>query len=163
MDSVEIKILQYVFRFKPLLWREEFAIKFTPAEDRLRTFLSHALEEVSGVKVSTIADAKRVLAPIPSSVIQRVFVVYKGSMPEPRMFTTVGLYKAPDTKKLAIRFAEAEQETERVMDKVEKEMEQKFGKKELEEARRVEREMAKNSKLRGATKASPEPQDKPGA
>lgn len=156
MDTIKIPILQFVLHFKPLLWREEFGIKFQPNEDRLRTFLAAALVEVSGVKVNTLEEAKKVLAPLPSSVIQRVFVIYKGSLPNSRMFTTIGLYKAPEAKKLAIKFEEVAQQEERVMDKVEKEMEQKFGKKELEEARRVEREMIKNSKLRGATKSTPD-------
>jgi hypothetical protein len=156
MESVEVKLLKYTFRFKPLLWREEFGIKFGKDEDRLRVFLAYALEEVSGIKVKTVAEAKRVLSPIPSSVIQRVFVIYKGSIPEQQMFSTVGLYKAPEPKNMAMRFAAVEKETEQVMDRVEEEMAAKFGRKELEEARELERTMAKNSKMRGATKTTPD-------
>jgi hypothetical protein len=57
---------------------------------------------------------------------------------------------------MRIQFLEAEQETDRIMDRVEREMEQKFGRKELEEAKELERQMARNSKLRGVTKSTPE-------
>jgi hypothetical protein len=156
MDFIEVKLLKYTFRFKPLLWREEFEIAFAPGEDRLRTYLAYALVEVSGIKIKSIAEAKRVLAPIPVSIIQRVYIIYRGSLVDPRLFTTIGLYKAPEAKAMALRFMEAEKETDAIMDRVEREMEQKFGRKELEDARELERKMAQNSKMRGATKASPD-------
>src|SRR5271157_2580938 len=156
MDTVEVKLLQYTLHFRKMTWREEFDIKYPKDESRIRIYLASALSEISGLKITSFKDAMRVLAPIPMTVIQRVYIIYRGSLPEPGLFSTVGLYKAPEPKHMRIQFLEAERETDRVMDRVEKEMEQKFGRKELEEAKEVERQMAKNSKLRGATKASPE-------
>ena len=156
MNTVDVKLLNFAFRFRQLTWREEFKIKYDPKKDRLRTMLVYALDEISGLKVTSIDDAWRVLDAIPSTVIRRVFVMYKGGLPESRQFVTTGLYKAPETSKFVKKFEEIEEKREEVMDKIELEMEQKFGRKELEEARAAERLMAKNSKLRGLTPASPD-------
>lgn len=156
-QTIEVKLLQYTFHFRKMTWREEFGINYPKDVSRIKIYLASALSDISGLKVTSLEDALRVLAPIPVSVIQRVYIIYRGSLPEPHLFSTVGLYKAPEPKHMRVKFLEAEQETERVMDRVEKEMEEKFGRKELEEARELERQMAKNSKLRGVTKSSPEP------
>jgi hypothetical protein len=156
MDTVEVKLLNYKFKFHQLRWREEFNIKFDPKKDRLRTILAHALAEVSGIKVNSVEDAERVLMPIPSAVIYRIFVVYKGTLPPARLFKTVGLYKAPEPSRLIKRIQEAEEEREQVMDRVERDMEAKFGRKELQEARQQELEMLKNSRGRGLTRATDE-------
>jgi len=154
MDTVEVKILQYTFYFRQMAWREEGTIKFKKGEDRLRLILSHALTEVSGLKVETQEEALRVLRAIPSSVIQRVFILYKGHFDIPQRYSTMGLYKAPEPGKLIKRLAEVEEQRDRIMDKVEQEMEQKFGKQELYETMELERQMLKNSKARGATRAT---------
>jgi hypothetical protein len=154
MDIVEVKLLKYVFKFRKLPWREEFGIKFDPQKDRLRTLLACALTEVSGVRVGNFDDAWRVISPLPDPIIKRVYVIYKGSLPEPRFFTTLGLYKAPVIKHFMRQIEQTEQESEQIMDKVEREMTARFGRKEVEEAMAVEREMAKKSKLRGMTPAT---------
>ncbi len=155
-SSIEIKLLKYAFRFRQLSWREEFGIKYDPKKDRMRTMLAHALDEVSGLKVASVADATKVLDALPQSVVVRVFILYKGETPEPRLFTTTGLYKAPEPTKFVKKYEEIEEKRERVMDKVEAELEQKFGRKELDETIEMERLMAKNSKLRGVTRPSPD-------
>ncbi len=156
METVEVKILKYAFQFRQLSWREEAAIRLSKGDNRFRAILSHALVEVSGLKVGSPEDAMKVLKAIPSSVLQRVFVIYKGSLPNPRQFATTGLYKAPEPGKLVKRLAEVEQQRDQIMDRVEREMEQKFGKQEIHEQLELERQMAKNSKMRGATKATDE-------
>jgi hypothetical protein len=156
MEIVEVKILKYVFRFRQLSWRDESAIRFEKGDNRLRAILSHALAEVSGLKIGSREDAMKVLRPLPDTIIQRVFVLYKGSFPMPRRFSTMGLYKASEPGKLVKRIAEVEEQRDRIMDRVEQELEAKFGKQELQEQLELERQMARNSKLRGATKATPD-------
>jgi len=160
MNTIEIKLLKYAFRFRQLTWREEFKIKYDPKKDRLRQMLSHALDEVSGLKVPSVADAVKVLDALPQSVVNRVFILYKGETDEPRLFTTTGLYRAPTPNKFTKKYEEIEEKREQVMDKVEAELEQKFGRKALDETLEMERLMAKNSKLRGATRPSPDKVDK---
>jgi len=156
MEPVEIKILQYTFRFRQLTWREEADMKFDKPENRLRVMLAHSMIDVSGLKVPTVEEALKVLRTIPATVIQRMWVIYKGSLPIPRRFSTVGLYKAPSPGNFVKRIEAVEKQRDAIMDKVELEMEQKFGARELAEAREVERQMLKNSKMRGATRATPD-------
>lgn len=154
MRTVEVKILQYVFHFREMSWREELAIKFKKDESRLRTILSYAMTEVSGLKVDSPTAAMKLLRVLPDTVVQRVFILYKGNMPNPRRFASVGLYKAPEPGKLIKRMAEVEEQRDATMDRVEREMEQRFGKKEIMETLDAERQMIKNSKMRGATPAT---------
>jgi hypothetical protein len=162
MDLTEIKLLKYKFLFRQLAWREEVSIKTDPKKNRLRSILAHALVEISGLKIDTADAALKVLDAIPMSVIQRVFILWRDASPVPRLFTTTGLYKAPQPNQLVKEFEKIEEQREHVMDMVEQEMEKKFGRKELEEARAVERQMAINSKMRGATKPTPDiVEDKP--
>jgi hypothetical protein len=156
MEPVEIKILKYTFRFRHLSWREEVAIKFGKNADRVRVVLAHALTEVSGLKIGSVAEATKVLNAVPGSVIQRMLILYKGSLPIPRRFSTTDLYRAPNTVTVAKRLEEVEQTRDKIMDKVEAEMRQKFGNQEIEETLEAERLMMKNSKMRGATRATDE-------
>lgn len=156
MSTVEINLLNYKFQFRPLSWREEFSMKFEPNKDRLRTILSHALVEVSGLPVKSMVDAMKVLEAIPGTVIYRLFVIYKGSVPPARSFTTLGLYKAPEPNRMVKKFEEAATEEEQTSERFSREMEQRFGRQELEEQREMERLMFKNSKARGVTPATPD-------
>src|SRR5271168_4992503 len=125
MNTIEIKLLKYTFLFRQLSWREEFGIKYDPKKDRMRTLLSHALDEVSGLKVTSVPEATKVLDALPQSVVVRVFILYKGETPEPRWFTTTGLYKAPEPSKFSRKYEEVEEKREEVMDRVESELERK--------------------------------------
>jgi hypothetical protein len=156
METVEVKLLKYTLRFRQLSWREELSLKFPEKEDRRCTLLAHALADVSGLKVTSPEDALKVMKTLPESVIHRVFIVYRGSFPPPRIFTTTGLFKAPEPNHVSRLFEEEEEKRDQTMDKVEEEMRQKFGSKELEETKEVERQMLRNSKMRGLTKATPD-------
>jgi hypothetical protein len=156
MEIVEVKLLQYTFRFRKLSWREEFGIKFDPKEDRIRTILAFALTDISGFKINTVDEARSVLAAIPPSITERVYIIWQGSMPNARMFSTMGLWKAPEAARYQQRVKLIEEEREEIMDRAEAEMEKKFGVKELREARARERLMVEKSKGRGLTKATPD-------
>jgi hypothetical protein len=155
METVEVKILKYTFHLRPLTWREELGLK-PSKEDRRRLLLALALVEVSGLKVTSTEEALKVMKALPESIIHRVFIVYRGSFPPPRIFTTTGLFKAPEPTHLTQQFEMDEEKHEQIMDKVEAEMQAKFGRKELEESRAIERQMLKNSKMRGLTKSTPD-------
>jgi hypothetical protein len=156
MEPVEIKILQYTFHFRQLSWREEAAIKFAKGADRARVVLANALVDVSGLPVNTVAEADKVLKPLPATIIQRMIILWRGSYPVPRRFGTTGLYRAPGTGVVAARLKQVEEQREEIMDKVELEMREKFGDREINEALEAERTMLRNSKMRGATRATPD-------
>jgi len=157
MDTVEVNILKYRFRFKPLTWREELSIKPEPKLDRRRQLLAHALTEVSGFPITSLTDSMKVFEAIPLTIISRIFIVYRGKLPAAHLFTTLGLYKAPEPMKYyrQVEAAQHDQE-EDTFKQVEEMMERKFGREEMEAARELEAAIAKGSKLRGATRASSE-------
>lgn len=95
-DQVEVKLLQYIFKFKRLKWREEFAIIFPPKVSPQRIVLSHALLDVSGIVPKTPEEAMKVLNAVPIALVERVYRIWKGSFPASRKFTTSRLYKAPE-------------------------------------------------------------------
>jgi hypothetical protein len=168
-NTVEVRVLKYKFRFKPIYWREEFAIKPDAKLDRRRQILAHALVEIvenektkneKARKINNPDEALRVLTAIPISIIDRIFTVYKGSLPPAQIFKTMGLYRAPEPLKF-FRRAEKEirdQETE-AFRRAEELLESKYGKEELRETRELEMAILKGSKLRGATRATPDPSD----
>jgi len=159
-NSVEVKVLKYNFRFKPIHWREEFAIKPDPKLDRRRQILAEALIEVSGLKVSGPKEALRVLAAIPVSIIDRIFTVYKGNLSAPRIFKTMGLYKAPEPLRYSHRVErEIRDQDDEAFRRAEELLESKYGKEELRETRELEMAILKGSKLRGATPATPDPSE----
>jgi hypothetical protein len=159
-NTVEVTVLKYQFRFKPIYWREEFGIKPDPKLDRRRQILAHALVEISGLKINDLKEGMSVFAAIPISIIDRIFTVYKGSLPPAQIFKTMGLYRAPEPLKYSRR-AEKEirdQETE-AFRRAEELLESKYGAEELRETRELEAAILKGSKLRGATRATPDPSD----
>lgn len=154
--TVEVKLLHYKFRFRKLSWREESHLEIPPGKNPMRVVLAHALEEVSGLPVKSVKEAVKVFAAMPSPVVSRVYRIYKGLLPPSRRFETAGLYCAPEPSIYAKRVMEEEDVIDQASDKVMRQMEQSFGKKELEEAAEVDRQILKASKLRGAVKLSPE-------
>jgi hypothetical protein len=159
-NTVEVRVLKYQFRFKPIYWREELGIKPDPTLDRRRQILAHALVQISGLKINNITEATRVFVAIPLSIIDRIFTVYKGSLPAPRIFKTMGLYKAPEPLKYARRVErEIRDQEEEAFHRAEELLESKYGKEELRETRELEMAILKGSKLRGATRATHDPSD----
>jgi hypothetical protein len=159
-NTVEVAVLKYKFRFRPIYWREEFGIKPDPKLDRRRQILAHALAEISGLKINSLKEAIAVFIAIPLSIVDRIFTVYKGSLPAPRIFKTMGLYRAPEPLRYSRRAEKEirEQESE-AFRRAEELLENKYGREELRETRELEAAILKGSKLRGATRATPDPSD----
>jgi hypothetical protein len=65
MALVEIPLNSFTYRFRRLTWQEEFQISFTADEDQRKTFLAHTLADVSGLPITSVKDARRVLDSIP--------------------------------------------------------------------------------------------------
>lgn len=161
-NTVEVAVLKYKFRFKPIHWREEFGLKPDPKLDRRRQILAHALTEISGLKINSVDEAVRVFATIPITIIDRIFIVYKGSLTAPRIFKTMGLFRAPPPLQHSrhVENAARSQEDE-AFRRAEELLENKYGKEELRETRELERAILKGSKLRGATPATPDRSEEP--
>jgi hypothetical protein len=163
-NTVEVKVLKYQFRFRAIHWREEFGIKPDPKLDRRKQLLAHALVEIiksgKALKINNLDEALKVLTAIPISIIDRVFTVYRGSLPSPHIFKTMGLYKAPEPIKYSRRIEqEARSQEDDAFRRAEELLESKYGREELRETRELEMAILKGSKLRGATRATPDPSD----
>jgi len=159
-NTVEVAVLKYKFRFRTIYWREEFGIKPDPKLDRRRQILAHALAEISGLKINSLKDAIAVFIAIPLSIVDRIFTVYKGSLPAPRIFKTMGLYRAPEPMRYSRRAEkEIREQEDEAFRRAEELLENKYGKEQLRETRELEMAILKGSKLRGATKATPDPSD----
>jgi hypothetical protein len=98
MGMIEIPLHSLRYRFRSLTWQEEFRIPFSATEDQRKTLLAHALVDISGLKIPSAAEARTVLDQIPPALFWRIWVVYRGSLPEDRYYATKGLYDAPDQK-----------------------------------------------------------------
>jgi hypothetical protein len=107
------------------------AIHIGKGEDPLRTVLSTALAEVSGIKPQSLKESIRVIAAIPEAIAARVWKVYKGSLPPASRFSTVDLYQAPQPSTFMNRISDDGEEEETAHDKAIKSMEVRFGKEEV--------------------------------
>lgn len=156
MDLIEVKLLNYKFRFKRQMWRDEFVIKFPKGKDQTRVYLANALVEVSGLPVKSLAEANKIIDALPTAISSRVFRIYKGQCPPNRRFSTAALFAAPEPAKYKILLEEDETERDDLAERARQAMEAKFGRKELMEAAEVDRAILKGSKMRGAIKADPD-------
>ena len=157
---VDVTLLKYQYRFKRLYWREELNIKIDKGLDPVRVVLAYALQEVSGLKINSPEEGARVINAIPEAIKERVWMVYKGSLPPARRFSTASLYKAPEPTIHAVRIEEEEMVVDAAHERAMQEMEQKFGKQEVAEEMELSRKILaaaqKNGKPVGATPATPE-------
>jgi hypothetical protein len=162
IKQVEVKLLQYRFVFRKLVWREEFAVKFPPKANPQRVMLAHALLEVSGIKPKNVEEALRVLDAVPIAIVERVFRIWRGSFPASRRFTSSRLYKAPEPITYAKRVEEIENEESTAHDRMMKAAESKFGSHQLAEVREIEQKILEGAKKRdgGYRGAIPATEDK---
>ena len=150
MTTVEVPILNYVFRFRRLSWREE--LDFKPGKDLFREKLIHALVSVSGLPVSSVEEARKVLSPMAYPVIHRVYFLYWNSLPPDRGFETGSLYIAPEPDEYNEQMEKEISESDRIADRAMRSLEGRFTKEQLEEEAEISRKIVTNSKLRGATR-----------
>jgi alpha-amylase/alpha-mannosidase (GH57 family) len=151
-QQVEVKLLNYVFRFKRLKWEEEFAIKFPKNKDQTRIYLAYALVEVSGLKIESLAEATRVISALPTAIASRVFRIYKGQLRSNRNFTTAALFKAPEPAKYKMQLDIDEEERDKIAEQAQQVLSSRFSEKEIKEATEISHQIADASKLRGAVK-----------
>ncbi len=82
MEFVEIPLNSFRYRFRRLNWREELNIPFTKTEDQRLTFLARALSNVSGLQITSQADATKILTQLPSAIFWRLWILYRGGLPD---------------------------------------------------------------------------------
>lgn len=120
-------------------------IVYPKGKNGQRTLLAHALIDISGVAIASTTEALRALDPIPTPLIQRMFIIYRGSLRQSAKFTAASLYKAPEPSSFAKRVNEQSGKLEDSMEKLDAHLESMFGAKEVAEARRTEQLIAQGS------------------
>lgn len=162
MDLIEVILQNYRFKFRRLFWEEEFALKLEGRDPR-RVVLASAMVEVSGLKIKDFDEAWKLVSPetLPTPILIRVFLIYKGKQPENRIFSTHNLYRAPEPLPYERRVEEGQENLEKGVDSVMKRLEEQFSREELAEASEVDKQIMAGSKaviggehrFRGAAKA----------
>ena len=136
MHLVEIPLSKFVYRFRRLTWQEEARVQIADREDPRLVVLAHALHDISGLPVTSFEDARSVIAKIPGTIRRRIWVLYRGNLPDDRYFSTKGTYQAPDHQaynKRLIDTGEASGENT--------EIERRHGTEEAQAARELEQRM----------------------
>lgn len=152
MDTIEVPVLKYKFHFRKLTWRDEFTIRYPAKVMRERYFLANALADVSGLPIKTVEEGLRVLSKLPTPILSRVYIIYKGNLDPPRSFVTAGLYRAPEPQKFQARIEEDDSKRDKLAEAAQEEMNRKFSRKELDQASQVDQQIVKASKMRGAVR-----------
>lgn len=140
MHLVEIRLNSFLYHFRRLTWTEEAAIQVAKGEDPREVILTHALHDISGLPVGSLADAKQVIKAIPKTLRWRIWVVYRGNQSEDRYFSTRGLFEAPDHQAYNKRLIDEGDAAEEV-DPVNADIERRFGAEDAAEARLLQRAM----------------------
>jgi hypothetical protein len=65
MHLVEIRLNSFLYRFRRLVWTEEAKIKIAKGEDAWVIILANALHDISGLPVTCLDDALKVIRAIP--------------------------------------------------------------------------------------------------
>lgn len=149
MSTVDIPLNHFIYRFRKLTFEEEFGVVVQPGEDSRRSLLNLALTEVSSLVIDSREKAAAIISVLPQTVVSRVWLLYRAGLPEDRFFSTKGLYRAPEPNAIVQRAAEEEERRTDIVDRSFSALEQKFGRKELEEVRAQERGLIADARKRG--------------
>lgn len=150
MTTVTIPLNRYLYRFRKLTYREEFALAPGSGAEGRKAVLAAALTEVSGFTIPSAIEANRILGTVPVPVQNRLWVLYRAGVAEDRFFSTKGLYRAPDPRQLHRAQEETEDQRANAVDRSMAAMEQKFGRKEIAETMATERRLVEDARRRGA-------------
>jgi len=142
MDYVEIKLNSFLYRFRRLTWTEQATLKFPPKEDQRLILMAHAMTDVSGFTIASVADALTILKRIPAPIQWRLWVIYQGKLPPERYYSCGGLYEAPEPVVHIKRMFEEGDRTKDEDEILDAQLAQRFGAEELREARELESRMA---------------------
>jgi hypothetical protein len=150
MSVVEIPLNSFVYRFRRLAWQQEMQIPLTDQEDQRKTLLSHALTDISGLRVNSVEEARKVLDQIPPALFWRIWILYRGNLPEDRYYTSKGLFDAPDLKTYNKRVFDDERQADSTADAATRRMEQQGLSGQMErEAIDIQNRIVADAKKRG--------------
>lgn len=149
VELVHQRLNHLTYSLRRLTWREQARMAIAPGDDPRDAILALALHEVTGLdsrwRPGSPEDARAVILRIPRTLRWRLFIVYRGSLTEDRLFTGGELYRAPEYVTHAKRLldeGDADENPE------EHEIKARFGPEEAREARQLEATMAERALAR---------------
>jgi hypothetical protein len=145
---IEVPLNSYRYHFRRLTWLEETRLSFSKIDDQRKVILAHAMVDISGMPV-TPEEAMQVLKHIPDALFWRIWIVYRGNLPQERYYTSGGLYEAPDPMAYQQRIYDDGEAVEAVVDAATAKLESKFGKTGVEEAEDISRQMFRQAERAG--------------
>jgi hypothetical protein len=153
--EVHTEIAGHSYTFRRLTWRDEIAqttLLMTAGKlDPRRILLASMLSKIDG-KPLTFESAFRVTKALRTPVLERVYMIAVGGMPDHRVFSVGPLYRAPEVKTFARKVIEEEEAEAESGDRF---LEGIFGKDEVDEEREMEAAILKASGKKGAIKLNP--------
>jgi hypothetical protein len=159
MAHVEIPLNTLTYRFRKLNWRKELWLseQSTGGEALIRLYLTHALVEVvaadgRSLPVDSLADATRIVTQFPSPILRRIWMLYRASLPATRFFSTKLLYRAPEPRLFVKTLVRDEATQEDRADAATRQMESKFSRADIKQAREVEQQVLADAKRRNVLK-----------
>ena len=150
MHLVEIPLNKLLYHFRRLNWIEESRIEFSRKEDQRVTILAHALHDVSGHPITSLADARKILYAVPAPVRSRVWVLYRGSLHEDRKFRFQGaLFSAPEHQEYNRHLIEEETDDSEDRDPVAANIASHYGPEAAREAANLQQAIVRQARLEG--------------
>ena len=151
-DEIEVQVLNHTFKFRRLRWQDMARVTQWVEQNKMQEKLAIpacGLYEVSG-RALTPDEALKILITIPRPALELLYKFYKGSMDPHRMFDSPPLYNAPDARTYAQRVYDEEEGIDNAVDELEEFLNQKFGRKEVQEEMEMGRRIVEGTGLAGA-------------
>ena len=80
IQTVDIPLNHYTYRFRKLTYEEEFALEPSKGDSR-KLVLQAALVNVSDLAITTRQQAEEIMNALPDPVVTRVWVMYRTGLP----------------------------------------------------------------------------------
>lgn len=154
-SPVDVQLAQRTYTFRRLTWQEEVVVYptlgLTPHVDPRRVLLAHMLVSVDGTPVE-FAQSLRLMRALRAPILDRVYVIALGKMPDRRILEGDDLYAAPAVKVFVKKVITEEEEAQEKHDDF---LTGVFGREEVEEEREMEAAILQASKKQGAIRLDP--------
>ena len=151
-SPVDVQLAKRTYTFRRLTWQEEVAALPQFGEtDHRRTLLALMMESVDGQSVA-FDDALRITKAFRTPVLERLFVIVLGRMPDRRVVSAPDTYSAPAVRVFVKKVITEEEEAQEKHDDF---LTGVFGREEVEEEREMEAAILHASKKQGAIRLDP--------
>ncbi len=125
---------------------------FPPRSDQRRVVLSRALTQVTSGEAArkvSRSEAETIIRNLPEAILWRIWLVYRGNLPNDRYYSSGGLYTAPEPMAYHRKIEEHEEATGAQADQAHERLHQQFGAEAAADAAHIGQTMLKNAQKAG--------------